>query len=228
MKSWLEKNRHALLLLYFPVYLAVFYYLEHTTPNKIHILNCTLDSYIPFLEIFIVPYLLWFAFMGVAGVYFFFREKESFCKLMYFGMIGMTVFLIVSYFYPNGLELRPETFARDNIFVELTKFVYRMDTATNVLPSIHVFNSVAVCVAVYNSKKLKDKKAICNGTLILTVLIILSTMFVKQHSVVDVLSALLLSCISWELVYNDGLAKLRSNLEILRYRKKPEPRWLGK
>ena len=111
-----------------------------------------------------------------------------------------TIFIIVSYLYPNGLELRPETFTRDNIFVQLTKMIYSMDTPTNVLPSIHVFNSMAVYFAVKNSPKLKNNKAARTGAFVMTSLIILSTMFLKQHSVVDVLTALILSCLSYDFI----------------------------
>ena len=37
----------------------------------------------------------------------------------------------------------------------------------------------------------------------MTSLIILSTMFLKQHSVVDVLTALILSCLSYDFIYNE-------------------------
>ena len=216
----LKKYRHGLLLLYFPFYLAAFAYLEKKVPDKVHIINCAIDQYIPFVEVFIIPYLLWFAYVAVAGIYFFFKEKESFCKWMYFGMIGMTIFIIVSYLYPNGLELRPETFTRDNIFVQLTKMIYSMDTPTNVLPSIHVFNSMAVYFAVKNSPKLKNNKAVRTGAFVMTSLIILSTMFLKQHSVVDVLTALILSCLSYDFIYNERTEKIRDGLEELKFRRK--------
>ena len=216
----LKKYRHGLLLLYFPFYLAAFAYLEKKVPDKAHIINCAIDLYIPFVEVFIIPYLLWFAYVAVAGIYFFFKEKESFCKWMYFGMIGMTIFIIVSYLYPNGLELRPETFTRDNIFVQLTKMIYSMDTPTNVLPSIHVFNSMAVYFAVKNSPKLKNNKAARTGAFVMTSLIILSTMFLKQHSVVDVLTALILSCLSYDFIYNERTEKIRDGLEELKFRRK--------
>ena len=201
MAEKLKKYRHGLLLLYFPFYLAAFAYLEKKVPDKVHIINCAIDQYIPFVEVFIIPYLLWFAYVAVAGIYFFFKEKESFCKWMYFGMIGMTIFIIVSYLYPNGLELRPETFTRDNIFVQLTKMIYSMDTPTNVLPSIHVFNSMAVYFAVKNSPKLKNNKAARTGAFVMTSLIILSTMFLKQHSVLDVMAGFLMAYTLYQFVY---------------------------
>ena len=195
MTEKLKNYKHGLLLLYFPFYLAAFSYLEKRVPDQLHIIDCAIDRYIPFIEVFIIPYLLWFAYIAIAGIYFFFREKESFCKLMYFGMIGMTIFIIVSYVYPNGLELRPDTFTRDNIFIQLTRKIYSMDTPTNVLPSIHVFNSMAVYFAVKN-------------------------MFLKQHSVVDVLTALILSYVSYDIIYNERTEKIKEGLEELKFRRK--------
>ena len=218
MKEKLSQYKHVLLLLYFPFYLTAFFFLEKFGPDIIHIIDCAFDQYIPFVEVFIVPYLLWFAYLLAAGLYFMFYEKESFVRMMCFGMIGMTIFILVSWLYPNGLELRPETFARDNIFVRLTQFVYSMDTATNVLPSIHVFNSVGICITIRYSEKLRDKKWVQNGALILTILIVLSTMFVKQHSVVDVLLALLLSYISYELVFEGWAVKIWNSMEEMKYK----------
>lgn len=200
--------KHILLLLYFPFYLAVFRYLESIRPNNLHIIHCPLDQYIPFVEVFVVPYLLWFVYLAATGIYFLFFEKECFCRMMYFGMIGMTLFLLVSWLYPNGLDLRPDTFVRENIFVQLIRYVYSVDTATNVLPSIHVFNSLGVYFAIKDSERLKKYKGIHFLSLIMTVLIVLSTMFIKQHSVVDVSAGLFLSYVSWSLIYKGNAVRI--------------------
>ena len=68
----------------------------------------------------------------------------------------MTLFLIVSYVYPNGLNIRPVEFANDNIFTDVVQLLYRHDTPTNVLPSIHVFNSLCIHLALANSKMLRQ------------------------------------------------------------------------
>ena len=101
-------------------------------------------------------------------------------------MMGMTIFLIVSYVYPNVLHLRPLEFPRENVFTDAVRWLYRTDTPTNVLPSIHVFNSLAIHMSLTNCEALRDKKVIRYGSLVLTLLIIMSTMFLKQHSVIDV------------------------------------------
>ena len=70
----------------------------------------------------------------------------------------MTVFLIVSYVYPNAQHLRPTEFPRDNIFTDMVKWLYSTDTPTNILPSIHVFNSLAIHMSLTNCEALRDKK----------------------------------------------------------------------
>lgn len=222
MKEKINQYKHILLLLYFPIYLAAFRYLENITPEHLNIISSPLDKYIPFVPIFIIPYLFWFVYIAVPGVYFLFCEKEVFCRLMYFGMIGMTVFLLISWIYPNGLTIRPHDFADQNIFTQLTRYVYSVDTPTNVLPSIHVFNSIGIYLAVKDSERLGRKKGIRYASLTVTILIILSTMFVKQHSVVDVLSGLILSYISFELVYGGRALQIWDSVNMVKYRTKKE------
>lgn len=209
-----------LLLLYFPLYLAAFRYLENITPEHLHIISSPLDQYIPFLPVFIIPYLFWFVYIALPGMYFLFCEREVFCRLMYFGMIGMTVFLLISYVYPNGLAIRPEHLIGESVFIKLTRYVYSVDTSTNVLPSIHVFNSIGIYLAVKDSDNLRKKKGIRYASLTITVLIILSTMFVKQHSVVDVIAGLLLSCVASDLIYGGRAIQIWNNFNVVKYRKK--------
>ena len=103
--------------------------------------------------------------------------------------------------YPNGQLLRPDTFARDNIFVHIVQRLYASDTPTNLFPSIHVYNSLAIYFGLAHSQKLQNKKWIKNAALVLTVCIILSTMFLKQHSVFDVLTAFALAAFMYSVCY---------------------------
>ena len=121
---------------------------------------------------------------------------------------GMTIFLIVSTIYPNGHYLRPTTFARDNVFVHMVKWLYATDTATNLFPSIHVYNSIAVNLAVWHSGNFRDKKVIRIGSAVLMVSIILSTMFLKQHSVFDVVTGIIMAVFMYMLVYVQNPARM--------------------
>ena len=201
MKSLIQKYKHAWVFLYGLIYCPWFYYLEQTVTKHFHVIHTAIDDKIPFVEYFIIPYYLWFPFVAAAVLYFFFKDKDEFYKIMKFLIIGMTIFLIFSTIYPNGQTLRPTVFERDNIFVELVKGLYKVDTPTNIFPSIHVYNSLAVYIAVRNSKHLKEKKWIQFGTWFLTTSIILATVFLKQHSILDMIGAFLIACPAYGFVY---------------------------
>lgn len=200
-KKLLKKYNHAWVLLYIFIYMPWFAYLEQRTNVHYYIIHSPIDDYIPFLEIFIVPYLLWFLFVAVTVLYFFFTSKTDFYRLSAFLIAGMTAFLAICTVFPNGLNLRPVVFTRDNIFVDLVKILYRTDTPTNVLPSIHVYNSIGVSIAIAHSRSLKQHPRIQYGSYILAGLIILSTMFLKQHSVTDVTAAIVMAFVVYPLVY---------------------------
>lgn len=196
-----EKYKHLLLLFYLPIYCIWFAYLEKTITKHFHVIHMDIDDYIPFCEIFIVPYLLWFFYVAVSVLYVGFTNRQQFIKMCMFLYTGMTIFLIVSTIYPNGHFLRPLTFERDNIFVDLCRWLYQTDTSTNLFPSIHVYNSIGAHVAIMHHPKLKQKKIICSLSAILTISIILSTLFLRQHSVFDVITAFIVAFIMYELVY---------------------------
>lgn len=214
MKTFWNKYKHGWVSLYAFIYLPWFIYLEKHVTTEYNLIHVGLDDKIPFIEYFIIPYMLWFLFIAVTiGYFFLFAEKSEFYQLIVMLFTGMTLFLIISTIYPNGLDLRPDTFARDNIFVDMVKILYRTDTPTNVLPSIHVYNSLGAYIAISHCKKLKQHKWVQISALILTVSIILSTMFLKQHSVVDVITAFIIASVMYVLVY--GLERSRNLSENL-------------
>lgn len=205
IKEYLHKYRHGFILSYFLIYLAWFFYLEETVQPRIWV-HSWLDNLIPFCEYFIIPYLLWFGYVAVAIAFFFFVSPKEFYQLCGFLFTGMTICLILYTIFPNGHHLRPYFFERDNVFVDAVKALYATDTPTNVNPSIHVFNSLGVHTAVWRSEKLKKAPAIRYGSLILCILIILSTVFLKQHSVEDVFNAFLLAAPLYVIFFRRDLA----------------------
>lgn len=201
MKELLKKYKHAWILSYLLIYLCWFAYLEKTVTSRFHVVHMAVDDYIPFIEYFIVPYLLWFLYVAAAVVYFFFTNVSDYYKLCCVLFVGMTLFLVISTVYPNGHYLRPSVFKNDSIFTTLVQWLYSADTSTNLFPSIHVYNSLAVHMAVSRSGKLRQYKWIQAGSALLMISIVLSTMFLKQHSVFDVITAFLLAAVMYVLVY---------------------------
>ncbi len=201
LANFVRRNKHFFLCLFFVVYMVWFSYLEGTVTRHYHIIHMALDDMIPFCEVFVVPYLLWFFYVTWGVVYFGTHSKKDYYRLCAFLFTGMAVFLIVSTLYPNGQDLRPHTFARDNVFTWLVQIIYAFDTPTNLFPSIHVYNSIGVQLAVMNSDLFRRKPAVRIGSGILCVAIILSTLFIKQHSVFDVVTALILAAVMYCIVY---------------------------
>ena len=113
----------------------------------------------------------------------------------------MTIFLIICTVFPNELNLRPHTFANDTVFTRLVQQLYSTDTPTNVLPSIHVYNSLGAAIAIGHSQALKKHRGIQFVSYGLAGLIVLSTMFLKQHSVTDVIAAVALTFMIYPLIY---------------------------
>ena len=201
MKTFLQKYKHAWVFLYGFIYLPWFYYLEKHVTKNYHVIHIALDDKLPFMEWFIIPYFLWFPFVAAVVLYFFFKDTDEFYKVIKFLVVGMTIFLVFSTIFPNGQQLRPTVFERDNIFVDMVRNLYKTDTPTNIFPSIHVYNTLGVYIAVRTSKHLQEKRWIQIGNLVLSVSIILSTVLLKQHSILDVVGAGIIAAPTYYLAY---------------------------
>lgn len=199
MEGW---KRIRWVLIYGVFYLLAFYIIEKRTVN-LNIIHTKFDNYIPFCEYFIIPYFLWFFFVAAVIFYFAFINKNSqeYYRLIINLGIGMTLFIMISWIYPNGHDLRPDI-TGNNIFERAVRLLYRIDTPTNIFPSIHVFNSIACCTAVVRNPGCRRYKALTVGVVLLTLLIIISTVMLKQHSVVDIVGAVIMSCLFYPVVYS--------------------------
>ena len=202
--------KHLWPLLYWILYGIGFAVVERVYPTvedcKYH-MWCELDAYIPFLEIFVIPYLLWFVFLVVTHVYTLLYDVELYKKLIKFIIITYTTSLVIFFLFPNafaspsGTSLRPdvETLGRNNILIEFMKYFWaNVDTPTNVCPSLHVIGTMACMFTVLHSERLKNK--IFRAFIVLmSISICISTIFLRQHSILDVIVAVPI-CIIAEII----------------------------
>lgn len=224
MKKLYEKYHHALpLMIYGIIYMSWFNILEQKTGRMYTVIHVALDDKIPFCELFIIPYMLWFGYIAWIVLYLFFTNKSDYYKACTFLFTGMTVFLLVSTFLPNVQYLRPLYMPRVNVFSRMVTFLYSIDTSTNLWPSIHVYNSLGVFFAVIHNKKLSATKYVKGICFVLSTLIVLSTMFLKQHSVFDVVTAFIMAAIVYCLVYRfDVIMALRHSFVTGRGKRKAQ------
>lgn len=184
IRNFLSKHNHFYILGLLLFILLWFKYLELNIVPR-YITFSSLDVKIPFIKEFVIPYLLWFPYIAYGIIYTGIYSRREFYRLFLFLAAGMSVACIAYTIYPNGQDLRPQI-TQNDIFSVLVKIVYSTDTPTNVCPSIHVINSIAVNSALWNTETFSSKKFGKLISLIFTVIICLSTVFIKQHSIVDV------------------------------------------
>ena len=209
INSYPIKNKyykHIWYVLIFPSYLIAFFILEKLIPNdfptdKMFLSHIPLDDKIPFCEYFAIPYSLWYPALAAIGIYLIFRDAKGFKKYMIY--IGATFFtmIFICAIFPNYQDMRPDITGKENIFCFMMKRIYTADTYTNVLPSAHVFGAMAIDFAVIDCKSLRKHKWLLAAAIVLGVLICVSTVFVKQHSILDIFAAIPLGFIWWAIIY---------------------------
>lgn len=202
---------HLKYLLFWPIFGLMFLTVERLWIRDYYIpIHCPLDDMIPFCEYFLIPYLFWFVFLIGIHLYTLFFDTESFKKLMKFIIVSYSLAMLIYILFPNCQELRPLTFERDNIFTRFLSEFYQFDTNTNVFPSLHVIGSAAVMVSAWNSKHFHTPGwRIVFG--VTAVLISVSTVFLKQHSVLDVFAAVPICILAYCVAYGERKGEGRWN-----------------
>lgn len=181
--------RHLLLLLGWVAYFALYALTERLIPEEAcHVIHCSLDDKIPFLEGFAVFYVGWYGLVLFSLVYFLLYNVSGFRKLQTYILTVQLLATLVYILYPSRQALRPEVFPRENLLTAVMGVIYRIDTPTGVCPSLHVAISVGIASAWLREKKVKPWKRA--GIALFCLGVCLSVSFVKQHSVLDILAAI--------------------------------------
>ena len=204
--NFYERTKHGIpAIIYTAIYMLWFTYLEKTITRPDTIIHTVFDDKIPFIPVFVIPYFLWFGYVVINVIIIGILDKDEFNKMFILLATGMTVFLVISTIWPNGHDLRPNiayiNATGGNVFTRMIANLYSTDTPTNLWPSIHVYNSLGIHFALTHCPKTRKHTAVRVGSLILCTSIILSTMFIKQHSVFDVATGILLAIIMYCLIY---------------------------
>lgn len=170
-------------------YFAMYFITEYLNPNNSGTaVSCSLDYKIPFLEIFVIPYVGWYVLIAVSLLYFALYNVENFKRLQIFIIVTQITAMIIYIVFPNFQPLRPDVYPRDNFLTDIVALLQTADTNSNVCPSLHVAYSIGIA-----SIWLKEKDAawwVKTLVVIFCILVCLSTAFIKQHSVIDGLVAI--------------------------------------
>lgn len=190
-------------LLWLPPYLLLFLILERLPAGNYWATQLPIDGRIPFCEWFVVPYCLWYPLLVAVGLYLLGRDRNAFRRYMRFLGTAFLLSEVIWLILPSGQDLRPAVLPRENALTALVAGLYRLDTNTNVFPSVHVLGALGTTLAMADcSQPDRRRRRLTWAVGSLAALICLSTLFIKQHTVLDVVGALLLGSLLARAVYD--------------------------
>ncbi len=175
---------------------SILYFISKLLQGDLNLVGNVIDTKIPFVPAFFIPYCIWYLMIFIIPYYLYCKDKDKFIKytMAYIlcSMIGNIVFIS----YPSTVA-RPTVTGTD-IFSLIAKFIYWIDTPTNCFPSLHCAISMLFILYTCESKNTNiiTKISVC----IISILIMLSTLFTKQHVVVDFISGDMLALIVYLIV----------------------------
>lgn len=182
-----------------PAILAVaIYLLAYQIPkiavdaSRLHFLNIPIDDKIPFIPEFMFIYIGAFIQWSCC-IYIVFKQETKLgyksCSALTIGsIIGFIIFMV----YPTATK-RPEVIGQ-GISYDLCRLVYSIDNIICAFPSFHCFCSTIIILIYKECKDVSRRFIIVN--IIYSILVFASTLFTKQHFIVDIFPGILLAFVS--------------------------------
>jgi hypothetical protein len=187
MKQLKKHIRPLLLMLSIPI-MGALYIIINKFSSSGHDVTIALDNSIPYIKIFIIPYILWYLFIPIVFIILYTYDKKVYYKTMLVYIIGYIISCSIFILYQTTV---PRTILTgSDIFTEIISLIRFNDKPLNCLPSLHVFTCYIMIKAIGKSNlgSIKNKIIIS----IISYTIILSTLFTKQHAILDVLAGIVL------------------------------------
>lgn len=182
---FIKKYLHILWFSFFGIISILYFVLQHIGLDY-HTIHIKADDMIPFLPVFIIPYILWYAYVPAPMIYSCFRDKDTFIRQVTALFSGSILCIAVFFIYPSQIDFRPEIH-ENGILEQLCRLIFSNDAPVNVMPSLHCYEATVIHLVSFRHGKLKSHTGLRVVSAVTAVLICLSTVFVKQHSVLDLL-----------------------------------------
>lgn len=194
-----------LILIFFIPFSNIIYVHLNNSSRGIHSLVTDIDKSIPFIKAFAIPYLLWLPFLTITLIYLCFHYRKVYYEVIISIVVGVMLCFIIYYFFQTTVP-RPKLSGND-FLTNLVRYVYSTDNPFNCFPSIHVLTSYLLIKGIAScNKKILFQKVIVTS---MSALIILSTQFIKQHVILDLIFAIFIGNIIFKSV--DLLLKNKLN-----------------
>lgn len=149
------------------------------------------DEVIPFVPLWIFPYLITFAFWVYLYITVAKESPEAAYRLVAADFCGKLICMIFFIVMPTT-NVRPEVVGT-GFTPFVVRFVYWIDAPRNLFPSLHCYIAWLGTRQIFEAKKLRHR--VLNGVLCTlgSLIVFASTLYTKQHVIADVLSGVALA-----------------------------------
>ncbi|MGH4137513.1 phosphatase PAP2 family protein [Clostridium sp.] len=155
------------------------------------------DKSIPFLKIFILPYISWYGYVAIGLIYLCMKNRRNYYNSLISLNLGIFICYIIYVVFQTTVP-RPMVTGAD-VLSKLVNMIYKNDNPFNCFPSMHVTTTYIIMKGINHTEKNIITGIIFN---IIGVLIIVSTQFIKQHVILDLVFAVILSEVIFRFINN--------------------------
>lgn len=197
MTQWIKKHIHLLAVLSIAGQGLIYTLIAQLSGHKAIPVNYWFDDRIPYLSWFVIPYAIWMPLLYIAFIYLGVTNRSLYIKSILTYNIAVLISNLVFILYPTHMP-RPDIAGTD-IFNTLVQFIYSNDQPVNCLPSIHCLTSYLLLITMNRHKLLSPVLRTVFSIVFWS--IIASTVFIKQHGLIDVIGGIVLAEITYQVVY---------------------------
>lgn len=189
-----KKYERTLLLFLVIIAWALCYFLinSFSEGRTTHILAFSFEKSIPFIPFFVVFYVS--AYIIIAVPYFVLRDIQEYRKAVLAYLFVIFISSVIYIIYPVK-AMRPEI-SGEGLFLNMVGWLYGIAKPYNLFPSLHIsLSAMSTLICLRHNKKI--------GYILIMLLFLISfsTLFVKQHYLVDIPSAVGLTLFSYYLFF---------------------------
>lgn len=184
-------GRFAVLVLL--IELFSFYFVINQPWGTVHSFRLPIDDAIPLVPIFVVPYLFGFFFWGgILILWTMWRKPNAYLRFMLAMLIAVLCAYVVYVCYQSTVP-RPEIEIR-TVFDQMLAWVYGFDNRYNSFPSGHTFTTTIMLLSTLSIVKKTVWKV---AFMLLAMSIVLATVLLKQHYILDPIAGAGLGIFAW-------------------------------
>lgn len=168
------------------------------------LLTSEIDSKIPFIPGFIYLYIFWYLMLFFIPIIIYYYSSNNFYSYIATTIITILIAFCIFILFPTTVS-RPEI-NETSITLWITNLIFKMDSpAACCLPSMHCALCFLFIIYTINLKDLKPLFKILIA--VLSTLVIISTLFIKQHVIYDILASIAVIALAYVMCKKLNLSK---------------------